>query len=528
VIEIEGHHDLTPIGAGGLGVVYRAIRSSDGSPVAIKVLRQVSDHSAAWHRARRELTALMALSGHPHVVQLIELLELDTGPALVMEYVPGGSVAELLAERSRPLATPEAVLIARHTARALIDAHAHAIVHRDVKPQNLLIDGTGHVKLCDFGIAALTGTDAFRSATRAWSPRYASPEDLDDELGVDVDPATDVYSLGATLLHLVHGAPPTLRQRLDDWTPPPTGDRGRASFDEVLAACLRVDPLARPSARELIERLDHVDATDGTVIGALPVGRSTRAVMPVDGHSAVIRFPPPAAADPTVVRPGVSDPVTVARPARSRKRVRRPLATGIAALSVAMIVGIVVTVARGGADAVSPATSGTRVRDGGRSRIGTVAGSTVTVQAPIRRITVVERPEGLVDIVDVRITWPFGMVGECLVQQVGDERLRPVPCDQPHDLQRVSAGDLGDANWSSATFDEDAVRVAVDRECAAAFVPFAAADVPGDGAGDLVVVELDLAVTRPSAAAWLANDRRFQCFLGAPGHRLIGDARDVI
>ena len=212
MITIDGYADIERIGQGGLGDVYRATRCSTGGTVAVKVLRDVSDESVAWHRTRRELTALVSLAGHANVIQLIEVLDLPDGPGLVMEYAAGGSVAELMQRRDRPLTVGEATLVARQTASALVAAHARDIVHRDVKPQNLLIDAYGQVKLCDFGIAAMARSEEFQARTSAISLRYASPEDLDDD--VDVGPASDVYSLGATMLHMARGAPPTLRERL--------------------------------------------------------------------------------------------------------------------------------------------------------------------------------------------------------------------------------------------------------------------------------------------------------------------------
>ncbi len=146
-----------------------------------------------------------SVGGHGNVIGVIEVLDLPTGPALVMEYAPGGSVAGLIERRDAGLTVSEAVLVGRHTAAALVAAHDQGIVHRDLKPQNLLIDAYGQVKLCDFGIASLARSDEFRHRTSALSMRYASPEDLDDE--AEVTTASDVYSLGATLLHLVRGAP---------------------------------------------------------------------------------------------------------------------------------------------------------------------------------------------------------------------------------------------------------------------------------------------------------------------------------
>ena len=127
MISIEGYTDIERIGQGGLGDVYRAVRTSTGATVAIKVLRDVSDESVAWHRTRRELTALVSLAGHANVIQLIEVLDLPEGPALVMEHAPGGSVAELMLRRDRPLSVGETVLVGRQTATALMAAHERGI-----------------------------------------------------------------------------------------------------------------------------------------------------------------------------------------------------------------------------------------------------------------------------------------------------------------------------------------------------------------------------------------------------------------
>ncbi|MEO6571402.1 MAG: serine/threonine-protein kinase [Ilumatobacteraceae bacterium] len=259
MITIDGYHDLEPIGRGGLGDVYRATRTSTGATVAVKVLRDVSDESVAWHRTRRELTALVMLAGHANVITVFELSDTEQGPALVMEYAPGGSVGDMLEQRGGPLTVAEAVLIGRHTAAALSAAHAHHIVHRDVKPHNLLIDGYGQVKLCDFGIASMARSDEFRTRTDALSMRYASPEDLDED--AVVGPPSDVYSLGATLLHLARGAPPSFKARLAPWTAPSTDDVAAATLDQVISACLHPDPARRPDADDVLDRLEHLDRT---------------------------------------------------------------------------------------------------------------------------------------------------------------------------------------------------------------------------------------------------------------------------
>jgi serine/threonine protein kinase len=180
-MEIEGFRDLVRMGSGGLGDVYRGVRVSTGASVAIKVLRDWSDESAAWHRAQRELRALVDLQGHPHVVHIEEVIEVNRLPHLVMEYAAGGSLTDLLRERGHALSMPEVVLVAEQTASALAASHNLGIVHLDIKPQNLLIGSFGQVKVCDFGIAALTRTEQFKERTSAVSFRYASPEQLNDE-----------------------------------------------------------------------------------------------------------------------------------------------------------------------------------------------------------------------------------------------------------------------------------------------------------------------------------------------------------
>ncbi len=511
-IEVDGFTDLRRIGRGGLGDVYRAVRASTGGVVAIKILRDVSDESVAWHRTRRELTALVTLAGHAHVVQLLELLELPAGPALVMEYAPNGSVADLLDARGGSLTVAEAVLIGRHTAAALVAAHAQGIVHRDLKPQNLLVDAYGQVKLCDFGIASLTRSDEFRTRTNARSMRYASPEDLEDEAAVG--PASDVYSLGAALLHVARGAPPTLKERLAPWTPPDDGADGLAALDAILAACLHPDPSARPSASEVFERLEQLEWTFDDRLRRLEVPEQ---VVPDSDGDAEDVAPADGVTATTVFRPGrrpAEDPPPIERPAPPVPRRRRTLAL--------VAVGAAVT-------ALAVAAWWIGVRDDAAddpvrtAPATTTAGSPSTTQPPPTTqpsvaatfdvVDVVARPDGLVSIDDPDVVWPTGEVGECLVQVAGEQELVVVGCAEPHDLQRIGSGELPS---SQATFDQSIVRDAVRELCAEAF-----AEVVGV---DLASGTLDVPFTAPSSASWSEGDRGYQCFVGVAGQRLVGDA----
>ncbi len=526
MIEIDGYADIERIGQGGLGDVYRATRVSTGGTVAIKVLRDVSDESVVWHRTRRELTALVALAGHGNVIQLLEMLDLAEGPALVMEYAPGGSVAGLLRARDATLAVGEVVMIGRHTAAALVAAHEQGIVHRDIKPQNLLIDAYGQVKLCDFGVAALTRSDDFRTRTNALSMRYASPEDLDDE--VAIGPASDVYSLGATLLHLAHGAPPTLKERLAPWVAPPTDDADLESLDEIIASCLRPEPIERPSATVVLDRLEQLDRILDDRRRSLPAiepeptavmsPEPRGASMPATVVPAEIRSDPTRSEDTTVYRAGRRPPPGPATEPTGRSRV--PIIAG------GLIIAAVVT--GGAAFAWWPDDSGraddrrpvitTEPTDQVLDPVTSVPPSSAPPSETDRPdATIVRRPGGLTPIDDPSIVWPFGDPAECLVQQAGLEVLQVVDCAEPHDLQRYAVAELDTDRYpTDAPYDAGALRDAVLAACSAAFEPFA-----GMSADETV---FDLPFTLPSEATWADGDRRYQCFLGVAGARTTGDA----
>lgn len=495
LIGVDGYDELVRIGQGGLGDVYRTRRESTGAVVAIKVLRDVSDSSTAWHRTRRELTALVALAGHGHVIQLIELLELDVGPALVMEYAPGGSVGAMLARRAQPLSIGEAALIGAHTASALAAAHARGIVHRDVKPHNLLIDAYGQVKLCDFGIASLARSEEFQARTSSLSFRYASPEDLEGDS--DVDAASDVYSLGATLLHLVHGEPPTLKERLAPWCPPESAGPSPA-FDEMLGACLQPDPRARPSAVEALDALERMQASSGHGLRALETeldggffAEAAAEQTPFDLYTLPrrsIRAAPISAVPP--MRPSL---------APSNRR-RHAMVLGVVGLVLG--VGLVV----GWWWLRRPPAAAER------------SSSAALITAPVAA-----RPVGLPELTEQ--VWPSGSDGECLVQPEGTApvavapvELAPVGCGVPHDLQRFAVGVLDQPGFGAVDpFDGAAVAAEVRMLCDTRFAAFVER-APTESS-------LSLSNTRPSSQTWAQGDRGYQCFLGVPGQRLVGDAQ---
>ena len=256
-VEVPGFADVTPLDRGGFGAVFRATRVSTGGTVALKMLDAGPelDEVVLERRLRREIAALVALKGHPNVVQVEELVIAEAGPVIVMEFMDAGSVAKLVESTSPPV--ERIAYIGTCLASALAAAHAVGIVHRDVKPHNALMNSYGQVKLCDFGIAAIVRSTEVRTRTTSLSVRYASPEELDDD--PDVGPPTDAYSLGATLYHLLHGAPPSFRGRgvpdVDATIVRQGGDPTRQRLGLIIDACLLVNPALRPTAAEVYDLL---------------------------------------------------------------------------------------------------------------------------------------------------------------------------------------------------------------------------------------------------------------------------------
>ncbi len=548
---IEGYGDLVRIGRGGLGDVYRATQLASGADVAIKILRDVSDTSVAWHRTRRELAALRALSGHSNVVQIVDVLELEQGPALVMEFAPGGSVADLLEARGGTASVDETVFVGRQVAAALVSAHVRGIVHRDIKPQNLLIDDAGQVKLCDFGIAALTRDEEYRGRTNAISMRYASPEDLEHDQ--EVGPASDIYSLGATLLHMTHGAPPTLKDRLAPWTPPGSVDAPTAALDRVIARCLHPNPPLRPTAQGLADALDglalgsgdrRVDALDAPPLAAM------HDEHPGDGHAGgeVDELDPLARLDDEPAREvtgdapreapggrgGEADLVAVlgpagagttgwdtstVRPAPARADPPRPAPDtrhrAPALLAAVLAVVVLAVVLAWPRDVEAPVGSGAPTVATGPVASSTVPAPTASVGGV--PLVTLPRPPDLPPLDG--LAWDVGDVGDCLVQVAGEDTLALVDCAEPHDLQRIALGSVDDLDPVALIdgYDRAGIEPAVTATCTAAFAGFV-----GRGVG---TSELGLAQRQPSAESWEDGDRTYGCYLGMVGYRLAGDAR---
>ena len=198
---IPGLGPGTPVGRGGFGTVYRAEQPAFRRTVAVKVLDGTLDPQAQ-RRFERECQAMGSLSDHPGIVTVFDAGVTATGaPYLVMAYQAGGSVADRLAADG-PLPWPDGLRLGVEVAEALAAAHRMEVLHRDVKPANILLSTYGHAQLADFGIARVTGATQTRADQVTASILYAPPEVLD---GHRAGPLSDVYSLGATLFEVLQG-----------------------------------------------------------------------------------------------------------------------------------------------------------------------------------------------------------------------------------------------------------------------------------------------------------------------------------
>ena len=286
------------LGIGGMATVYLGRDEVLDRPVAVKILRGGFDDPETAGRFRREGRAAARLS-HPNVVQVYDAgegeLEGRRVSYIVMEYVPGGDLGRLIRERGL-LPGPELARIGAAVAAGLAHAHGRGVIHRDVKPPNVLLDEQGTPKLADFGIARVL--DATVQATRTGvylgTAGYSSPEQL---RGERITPKSDVYSLGATLYCAAVGSPPftglpleVASQHMTKEPEPPTrrGARIGEELEEAIMACLAKEPSDRPDAGELREAL--LAARPGPAVGPPETGG-----RPAKGEerTEVLPAPPP-------------------------------------------------------------------------------------------------------------------------------------------------------------------------------------------------------------------------------------------
>jgi serine/threonine protein kinase len=253
------------LGSGGMAIVYLGHDRELGRPVAVKRLADNLSHDRAFRDRFLREAQLAAPLSHPNLVRVYDFgHDPDGRPFIVMEYVEGGSLAETLA-RDGALSSARVVAVARDSCSGLAYAHAAGLVHRDLKPQNLLLDRDGRVKIADFGIArTLDGTSLTLTGSVLGTVGYLAPEQAG---GAQVSAAVDIYGLGVTLYQLATGAMPgpDAPQALPD------------PLRSVVARCLDPDPAHRPTAEALSAMLDE----PATLVA--PPRVPARRVVPVRG-----------------------------------------------------------------------------------------------------------------------------------------------------------------------------------------------------------------------------------------------------
>jgi len=201
----ERYRNPQRIGRGGMGEIYHATDDVLGRAVAVKVLAaQHAGDAGVRQRFTREALAAARLSGRPNVVTIFDVGEWQGRPFIVMEYLDGGSLEEEL--RDGHLSTAEAIAWLEQAALAVDAAHAEGVVHRDVKPGNLLLDRDRNVHVADFGIASAAGMDSLtKTGTVLGTAAYLSPEQAQ---GSRATPASDRYALGVVAFELLAGERP--------------------------------------------------------------------------------------------------------------------------------------------------------------------------------------------------------------------------------------------------------------------------------------------------------------------------------
>ncbi|TDQ53076.1 protein kinase domain-containing protein [Actinorugispora endophytica] len=349
---LSGRYRLSRlIGEGGMGRVWEGVDELLDRPVAIKELT-INEHLPPREievmRARmlREARSAAQLS-HPSIITVFDVVEKDGFPWIVMELVRGQSLSEIIKEQGS-ISPERAANIGLQVAAGLAVAHQRGIVHRDIKPGNVLVAKGDRAVLTDFGIARLEGSSRLtRTGNLLGSPSYLAPEQARGEAA---GPATDMWSLGTTLYAAVHGSPPFQRSTpmatltavvVDDVPPPLKAGPLRPLLEELLDK----DPEGRPTVHEAAETLQQIvmEAPRGALAAPEPPVRAERTMtIPVGS----------VAAEPEVSENTDSLPVLPPGKGRGGGGLGLLALTGLAVLVVAAVIAAVVLLVppAGGAD----------------------------------------------------------------------------------------------------------------------------------------------------------------------------------
>jgi eukaryotic-like serine/threonine-protein kinase len=328
---------LSPLGEGGMGVVWRARDELLAREVAVKEVRApaalgTTDEQRLYARLEREAWAAGRIS-HRNVVTVYDVATEDGRPWIVMELVRGLALSDVL-DAEGPLPPQRVAHIGAEILAALRAAHEAGVLHRDVKPGNVLIANDGRVVLTDFGIATVEGTSNLTmTGELIGSPEFLAPERA---LGRTPGPESDLWSLGVLLYAAVEGSTPfrqdtplnTLRAVVDEELPPP---RRAGALAPVIAGLLRKDPAERLSAEEAEHQLRVIGAGGGARTAPPPPGPYSPTVSAASPTPAT----PPTPFVPHPV-PGTATTATTGVPPERARRAAMVLVAGVAILLLAV------------------------------------------------------------------------------------------------------------------------------------------------------------------------------------------------
>jgi serine/threonine protein kinase len=496
------------IGSGGFAAVYRARQVSVDREVAVKVdSRRLLDERDRRRFAREARTA-GRISAHPNIVTIYDAgTTPDLQPYLVMEYCPGGSLADEMRRRG-PLPESEVVPIGLAIADALTAAHDSGILHRDVKPANILLTEYGSPALADFGLAMLPqeGEESMSVTLTALTPSYAPPEAFQHAAPT---PSADVWALGATLYALLRGQPP----HWNEGSGPPIG---------VLLGLLQrpLPPLDVPHTRALMEVIwAATDPDPARRYGSAEQLRAALADAAAEPYGGAVPAAAPTVAPALPSTEPMNPPTLPLAPPDARHRPWWPvLATGITILVASLLVALATE--RGSRGPLSTHANGT-------SQTSTPSFTTPTTGGA-------RDPTRFVGFA----------TGRCygdLATTDGVRTARRVPCSGPHRWETFAVGQL-DRSTNSPTTDAIAGDPTVRSTCTTenldqylgartSHEPKHGPKPPNQAKGNDKggrhgpSATYRIAVLGPDRTAFAAGARAFGCLAGASGQQVTGSLR---
>jgi outer membrane biosynthesis protein TonB len=390
---------LDPVGRGGFGVVWRACDNLLQRHVAVKEITIpaiLNDEERAGLREKvlKEARAAARLD-HPGAVTVFDVIDDDGHPVIVMELVDAPNLSELVSQQG-PLAPAEAARIGLEVLDVLDAAHAHGIVHRDVKPGNVMVSDAGRVRLGDFGVAAILDDPTVTSSGAiTGSPAYMAPEQATNKGAVA---ASDLWSLGATLYFAVEGRPPfdkgaplpTLTSIVQD---PPRPHAHAGALGPVLDGLLVKDPAGRLAGPRLRDALELVASPPAEVPPAFADTVRPDDTMVIEEPVVAPPPPPPPPPAPAPAPPVTSRPAPVTRPPAPSRGSPLGWIAALAAVVVFALIAYGLTTREAdppseGASPTTTAAAGTGAGRGSTASSAAPSGNRVTYTDPQTGFTI--------------------------------------------------------------------------------------------------------------------------------------------